>query len=212
MTSTRRGISALLGLALTALASGCATPHPAEGLRPLPLLTLGDSLTRQAQSLRPLLQWEPFPRPADMKDDKSSSLSRVQIVTYEVRIWRAESPVAGLCAPFPPEFAADAIGRGPCIFPGELVYTRGGLANPFHTVESPLAPATVYLWAVRARFDLDGQPRVTQWSVLNATDRNRLLPEQRAETLPSLCHYPFRTPVEQSGASGLEPRNGTAGR
>jgi hypothetical protein len=146
-----------------------------------------------------------------MRADKRGSLNRVENVTYEVRIWRAESPVAGLCASFPPQFAADAVGRGPCIFPGELVYARGGLANPFHVVESPLVPATVYLWAVRARFELDAQPRVTQWSVLNATNRNRLLPEQRAGTLPSLGYYPFRTPVEQPDASGLEP-NGTAGR
>jgi hypothetical protein len=76
------------------------------------------------------------------------------------------------------------------------VYARDGLTNPFHTVDSPLAPATVYLWAVRARFPLDGQLRVTQWSVLNATDRNRLLPEQRAGILPSFGYYPFRTPAE----------------
>ena len=76
------------------------------------------------------------------------------------------------------------------------MYTRGGLTNSFHEVESSLAPATVYLWAVRARFTLDGQPRATQWSVLNATDRNRLLPEQRAGILPSFGYYPFRTPAE----------------
>ena len=201
MSSPRRAIPVLLGLALTAMASGCATPHPAEGLRPLPLLTVHDPPTRDVPSLRPQLQWEPYPRPSDMKADKNGNLTRIQDVTYELRIWKAESPAAGLCAPFPPAFAAEAVGRGPCVFPGELAYTRNGLANPFHEVESPLAPATVYLWAVRARFALDGQPRVTQWSVLTATDRNRLLPEQRAGILPSLGYYPFRTPSEQAGAA-----------
>jgi hypothetical protein len=212
MTPARRLISVLLGLALTALGSGCAKPHPAEGLRPLPLLTGRDSLTRHVQSLRPLLQWEPFPRPADMTADRSGSLGRAQNVTYEVRVWRAESPAAGLCILFPPEYASDAVGKGPCVFPGELVYARRRLTSPFHEIESPLVPATVYLWAVRARFELDGQPRVTQWSVLTAKGRNQLLPEQRAGTLPSLGYYPFKTPVEQPEAPGLEPRPGPAGR
>jgi hypothetical protein len=198
MNSTRRAIAVLLGLALTALASGCAKPHPAEGLRPLPLLNARDPLRRDVPSLQPQLTWEPFPRLADTRADTSGHLTRIQDVTYELRIWKAESPAAGPCAPFPPAFASDATVRGPCVFPGELVYTRGGLTNSFHEVESSLAPATVYLWAVRARFTLDGQPRVTQWSVLNATKRNRLLPEPRAGILPSFGYYPFWTPTSAS--------------
>jgi hypothetical protein len=196
MNPTRHRIVILLGLALTALASACAKAHPAEGLRPLPLLMFGEAPTRQAESLQPLLQWESFPRRVDLSAARNGSLGHVQNVTYEVRIWRAESPIAGPCAPFP-SFAPDAFGKGPCVFPGDVAYARAGLVTPIHTVDSPLAPDTVYLWSVRAHFVLDGEPRVTQWSVLNATSVNRQLPEPRDGTLPSLGYYPYRTPGEQ---------------
>ena len=55
MVAARARIPALLWLALAVLASGCAKPHPAEELRPLPLLMANDSLTRQMESLRPRL-------------------------------------------------------------------------------------------------------------------------------------------------------------
>ena len=83
--------------------------------------------------------------------------------------------------------------------------------RPMPTQGQTREQGLVYLWAVRARFELDGQPRVTQWSVLTAKGRNQLLPEQRAGTLPSLGYYPFKTPVEPPEAPGLEPRPGPRG-
>jgi hypothetical protein len=94
-----------------------------------------------------MLQWEPFPRRVDLSAERNG----VQNVTYELRIWRAESPIAGPCAPFP-SFAPDSFGKGPCVFPGDVAYARTGLVTPVHTVDSPLAPDTVYLWSVRAHF------------------------------------------------------------
>jgi len=60
--------------------------------------------------------------------------------TYEVRIWAA---------------AHDA--------PGQLVYAREGLPEPSHKVQDPLPPSTTFFWSVRARFLLNGSPRVTDW-------------------------------------------------
>ena len=48
--------------------------------------------------------------------------------------------------------------------PGDLVYERAGLAGNEHRVELALKPATMYFWAVRARFVVDGHPRATRWS------------------------------------------------
>ncbi len=202
MIAARAWIRVYLSLPLAILATGCAKPYPAEGLRPLPLLTVRDSLTRQMDSLQPRLQWEAFPRPTDVKADKDGRLGSVRTVTYDLRIWRAGGVLSSVCAApcVPPSEAAYRFGPGVCgdvcVFPAELVYERRELAEPVHTVESPLAPATPYLWTVRARFDLGGQPRVTQWGVLLRSDREPKLPPRRDPTLPSLGYYRFSTPKE----------------
>jgi len=207
MNPTRGSFSALLGLVAVVMTVGCAKPHPAEGLRPLPLVMEKESLTREAASLQPFFQWEPFPRKVELKADRSGALGRIQNVTYDLRIWRAEGVNSGVCRPLLPRYGSEDRG-GPCIYPAELVYTRGGLPNPFHTVESPLSPFTVYLWAVRARFQLDGQPRLTEWSVLNETDEHRIFPKPRDGTRPSLGHYSFQTPGgTDAGAPGLDSGN-----
>jgi len=48
--------------------------------------------------------------------------------------------------------------------PGDLVYERTDIAGNEHRVEAALKPATMYFWAVRARFAVDGHPRATRWS------------------------------------------------
>jgi hypothetical protein len=179
--------SVCVGVMLIALTAGCAKPRPAEGLRPIPLVLDNERLTREATSLQPFFQWEPFPRSTDWKADTTETLGRVQNVTYDLRIWRAEGLMPGPCLP-----------RGACFYPAELVYARAGLPSPFHTVESSLAPYTPYLWTVRARFQLDGHPRVTEWSALTATDKQRNFPKPRDGVLPSLGYYSviIKTPAE----------------
>ena len=61
----------------------------------------------------------------------------IQDVTYELRIY-------------------DAV--------GEAVYEKTGLTAPSHRLTEPLHPAAEYVWTVRARHTLGGNPRVTQWS------------------------------------------------
>ena len=183
----------LIGLVVVVTIAGCAKPHPAEGLRPLPLVMDNDPLTREVMSLQPFFQWEPFPRRSDLKADRSGALDRIQSVTYDLRIWRAEGSNPGVCRPWLRTYGWEATGW-PCVYPAELAYAREGLTNPFHTVETPLAPSTIYLWTVRARFRLDGQPRVTEWSVLNETEKHLIYPKPRDATRPSLGYYSFQTP------------------
>jgi hypothetical protein len=51
--------------------------------------------------------------------------------------------------------------------PAGIVYRRDGLASPTHTLETALSPGTRYFWTVRARFELDGRERVTEWGTIN---------------------------------------------
>ncbi len=164
----------LLPLVFLSLAA-CVTPLDVAGLRPLapepyntaPIL----------DSLRPTLRWESFPRPADLQADRDGWVSRVHRVTYDLRIWRGMHDQYGYQE----------------IYPAELVYSRTALALPEHLVETPLVGDTQYVWSVRARFELDGQPRVTPWGVL-------LVPGQspgddpRSVTVPPRGYYRFATP------------------
>jgi hypothetical protein len=115
-------------------------------------------------SLQPTLRWEAFPRPEDLKGEKAALLARVREVTYDLRIWREREG-----AP--------------------LVYERRGLAAPSHKLETPLAPAATYLWSVRARFTLDGQPQFTGWSYTGAD--GAYLSQQ-----PNLRSFRFQTPAK----------------
>jgi hypothetical protein len=64
---------------------------------------------------------------------------------YDLIVWRAKT--GGL------EVRAESI-----------VYERERLAEPSHRIETTLAPATHYLWAVRVHFTRDRQTQVTPWS------------------------------------------------
>ncbi len=100
----------------------------------------------EVDSLQPTLSWEVFPRPIDLTVEKKGGFNNV---TYDLRIWRAEGS-----------------GRNRFLeHPAEIVYERRGLREPSHTIEQPLKPSSMYFWSIRARFDLNGQPRVTQWGL-----------------------------------------------
>jgi Aspartyl protease len=61
-------------------------------------------------------------------------------VSYDVRVWEQAGATFG------------------------LVYSRDGVPGEMHTVDRPLAAGRLHTWAVRARFTLDGGPRVTRWA------------------------------------------------
>lgn len=92
-------------------------------------------------SLQPTLQWESFPRDSDI-ERAPEEMGRVKNVRYDLAIYQ------------PGRVGARS----------ELVYSRNGLLNNEHTIETPLDPDTAYAWTVRARFELDGRQRVTEWS------------------------------------------------
>jgi hypothetical protein len=96
--------------------------------------------------------------------------------TYELKIWRAEDYIPAEEEYVPAWFVY--------AFHAELVYARSGLTEPVHTVETPFAPDTLYLWTIRARFELNGEPRVTEWG-------GRRFPSAK---IPPLGYYMFKTP------------------
>lgn len=154
----------------------CAT-CPVAGLRPL-YPEAGPSFS-QVNSLQPTFRWEAFPRPTDLDADRDGWVRRIREVTYDVRIWKVE------LAP-PREFPTWWLS------PGELFYSRSALSAPTHTIDLPLALSTSYFWSVRARFDLDGQQRVTEWSVLLESD-SRQKYNPRTARIPALNYYRVRT-------------------
>lgn len=93
---------------------------------------------KKVSSLQPAFRWEKFPRPSDRKRIGEREVTNV---TYELKIFRVEK-------------------EGP----DSLVVEENGIAGTDFTPEVPLAPKSRYRWTVRARFDLDGQLRVTGWS------------------------------------------------
>ncbi|WP_243287004.1 hypothetical protein [Geothrix terrae] len=173
----------------------------------LTLLPFGGA-SPQVESLRPVLQWEAFPRREDLDHDVGGLFGRITDVRYDLRIWAS-------------------VGGGP----GALVYERTGMrlearldpagaASPSegeappmqktyveHGLEAALAPATEYLWSVRARFRLDGEERASRWS-MNQTQDPRTRPATERwfsppmsarglclhDGIPPLRHHRFRTP------------------
>jgi len=171
---------------------------------PPPLFRFGpyESGSPRVRSLTPRFVWESFPGRKDVEADAGRILARVSDVRYDLRIWKNE--------------------RGG---PGELVYERRGLVLPGkdgavgHTVETPLAAGSRYLWSTRARFHLDAEERVTRWSYdlevdlgavplgffdrrgsfgVPAMDPYRQGPQRRRpcveDSIPPLHYFSFTTP------------------
>jgi len=51
-----------------------------------------------------------------------------------------------------------------------VVYERHDLREASHAVEAALDPNTEYAWSVRARFELNGETRVSEWSLVAMTE------------------------------------------
>jgi len=89
-------------------------------------------------------RWERFPRSWDERR-ADGTMQNVDNVRYELKIF--ESVTAGSWSR-----------------PGPLIYQAVDLSQPEHRVSAKLQPCTEYLWTVRARFELDGRTRVTEWT------------------------------------------------
>jgi hypothetical protein len=117
-----------------------------------------------ADSLAPTLRWQSFPRDSD-RAIAPEDMSRVRNVTYDLVIAREEN-----------------------MAPGEVVYARSGLPAAGHVLETALKPGKRYFWTIRAHFDLDGRPRVTEWG------STRFIVREPAPA-PTRSSYRFRTPA-----------------
>jgi hypothetical protein len=189
-------VTALGGLTLAAAAFalvGCGISLPVSGFRPAypeVTSTFGnpDILdSPRVDSLQPNLHWQSFPGEhqqhlfAAIVPFVPVDLARVRDVAYELRIWTV---VAGAAGP--------------------LVYERNGLTEPSHRLEIALKPDTRYYWSVRARFKLDGEPRVSEWSLVQVPcsreygDYCARAEARNIGRIPPNNHYRFRTPEAQT--------------
>ena len=135
------------------------------------------------ESLEPVFRWEAFPRPVDLAA-VAGAAGRFSDVSYEIALYEAQR-------------------IGVIYERGKLLYRRAGLREPHHRLD-PLRPCARYVWTVRARFLLDGQPRVTEWSGAYKAFANQAPWENRRglETTsmmrwglaPERLYLPFRAP------------------
>jgi hypothetical protein len=146
-----------------ALPPGTFSPYRIDTLRPVSLPTersntLNNRRPRYgsrgaftpitADSNRPSLEWERFPRGYAWAPETADA-ARISGVTYEVRLYNA---------------LRRYVSGGPVFLsPERVIYERAGLAQPAHQPETELEPCHVYFWSARARFELDGRVRVTPW-------------------------------------------------
>lgn len=169
----RKSLSGVL-LGLWFLLASCGGAVPVTGLR-------GEHprVERSAvkvDSLQPEFRWESFPRPRDHEQDKEGILKRIDGVTYELRVWKLTSVR---------KVALHDIRVEP-------IYSRQGIKTPSHRIDKPLEPSTIYFWTVRARFEIDGHPRVTQWGARFKGPRSTLWRDHEI----SIYGYPFLTPAQ----------------
>lgn len=151
------------GIGFLSMGFGLAPIHPVTRGQ----LTDDDIITNRlawttVNELRPRLEWQAFPRPSDVAASPEN-MKKVRNVRYDLIVAREQN-----------------------LAPAELVYERRGLIGTTHRIDKPLAPATRYFWTVRARFELDGQQRLTEWSSVNFKARENL-------TAPSQFSYRFKT-------------------
>ncbi|NLH16863.1 MAG: hypothetical protein GX455_09810 [Phycisphaerae bacterium] len=110
----------------------------------------------------PILQWQRFPRETDFQKSPEE-MGRVSNVRYDLMI---------------------ALLRDSGV--NEVVYRRDGLPECKHQVEIELKPNLRYAWTVRARFELDGRQRVTEWSSTHSAGWDEL-------TAPTPYSFWFKT-------------------
>jgi hypothetical protein len=120
-----------------------------------PLTMLGffshERITPKLDSRRPTFQWEAFPRDKDIRSDSKGLLSHISDISYDLIVWKTRDNI-----------------------PTELVYDKRGLVLTErelreeriveYTIDKELESSTEYYWSVRARYMLDGKPRLTRWS------------------------------------------------
>ena len=119
---------------------GLAAVYPKNAVSFRTNYLVHDSSWISIDSLQPTLRWQSFPRDVD-RTAAPAVMERVSDVRYDVLI-------------------TEAIG----LAPGPVVVAAGGIATNSYRLEVQLKPGRKYFWTVRARFELDGRQRVTEWA------------------------------------------------
>jgi hypothetical protein len=153
----------LLCAAVLPLAAGCASLD-SGGRTEGAASRVVEGASSELDARHPVLRWARFPHPRGEDPAARGAAGDARRVTYDVRVWRAETG-----------------------YPVELVYEREALPETSHRIEQALSPSTDYLWTVRARFEVDGQPRRSDWAVTHAP---------RLPLLPHPFYHRFRTPPD----------------
>jgi hypothetical protein len=175
---------ACLVLAVLLSACGSSVRLMYSGFQPLePAPTFRDRFP-EVRSLNPTLSWESFPgthyevrgsaipKPQPFVDVDTAAVSNIR---YDVIVWRARNPLySPWYGGFGPAAALRAASGAAAYHSWEwvsvdslsVVYERNGITGASHVVETALEPETEYAWSVRARFDLNGETRVSEWSLV----------------------------------------------
>lgn len=137
----RRCAAGGAGALIATLLCGCAGM---SGLHPVtPNEPAGSGAwTVSVDARDPVLRWQAFPREIDARLFGSNMRERITNVRYDLKLW-------------PPQ------GGGWCAAPTVVK----GLPKPEYKL-GIVTPGQIYRWAARACFDLDGKPRVTQWTTI----------------------------------------------
>ncbi|WP_319524534.1 hypothetical protein [uncultured Desulfosarcina sp.] len=119
----------------------------------------------EVDSLTPTFRWQPLDIARIVP---LHPMERVQVdhVRYEIRIWQTVIKSTG-----------------------KLVYVQDRLDATEHRITRPLSPGTRYYWSVRAHFEVNGEHRMTEWTLAGY-----LL---RSETVPNESCLRFQTPLEE---------------
>ncbi len=166
------------------------------GMRPLQPAFTVENRFPSVRSLTPTLEWEPSSLAPGSGD--------ISNVRYDLAIWKGINPRHAQ----KDSFVDGRFSRGNVWISVDslaLAYERDGLTGTSHAVETALEPRTDYAWSVRARFDVNGQTRVGEWSLVNMPEpvsyvthggngnssRNQA---RRTGQLPPYALYYFRTP------------------
>lgn len=138
---------------------------------------------KDVASLQPTLRWERFPRDYDLYDD-SGQRYNITNVRYDLRVFKR--------AHIPRIF-------GSTYNPIHQIYDLHDIPQPYYKFEEDLEPCSAYLWTVRARFELDGRDRLTEWAGAYATGGAANTPwrNRRAGTSFIGGSYAIQTPCAQ---------------
>ena len=149
----------------------------------------------EVTTLSPRFEWEPFPRSFDLREPDAKDEQFTDVV-YDLEVYAGRLNEGGTPPLMHPPVEPNL--RQP-------VYRRFGLQESQHQMDGELSYCGWYFWTVRARFRLNGAPRITEWAGAYATATTLLSPGAYRRGSDSIVwshpdfpptnvlYYPFRT-------------------